>query len=115
MKETEPQSQTANASALSDAERLELENYRREEKIRIINEYQGDLDEAILDSFREKVDSFTKDELIAKLAIEYRTFTINNKEDQYGYTRPIKKFTAIPVKDTYNEYDAGQVIKKYKK
>lgn len=105
----------SDSSALSDSEKLELENYRRQEKINLINSYSGYLDETQIKEFIEKVDSFTKKDLEAELAISFKNAVMDSvdKKDKFK----VMSF-AIYGKNTeadYNECNPADVIRKYKK
>lgn len=67
----EPQAEegAAHAAALAEAEREELNNYRREHKLSIIGEYDEFLSEGQLEDFRTRVDEFTKEDLEKELAV----------------------------------------------
>lgn len=101
------------AAALLDEERAELENYRKAAKIAIIDSYSSELDETILNVYRIDIDKYSKDEIEAKLAIEYRNFIKSKK------ATPVLGVTAFQTittaAESYNEYDPAAVIKKYNK
>lgn len=107
----------ASATTLTDSERAELESYRRQEKISMINEYRGELSDEIVDRFTAECDKFTKEELEAKLAIEYRKYFKNHKNDD-SKNRQIMTFQAITLAGddaSYDMHDSAQVINKYVK
>ena len=104
---------SASATALSDSEKAELENYRREEKQRMINEYKGELSDEVLEDFKNKIDSFTKEELEAKLAIEFRKFkkSVNDETN-----KTITAFSILSSANVnYDENNSADVINRYAK
>ena len=105
---------SASATALSDGEKAELEKYRREEKQRMICEYKGDLAEEVIKSFEESIDSFTKEELEAKLAIEYRKFKKSANDETNKTITAFSILTSAATKD-YDQNSAADVINKYAK
>lgn len=60
----------ADATALSNAEREELENYRRTNKKGLIAEYSEYLPEETLNNFNNSIDSYTVEELEKQLSFE---------------------------------------------
>jgi hypothetical protein len=104
---------SASATALSDSEKAELEHYRREEKQRMISEYKGELSEEILNSFVENIDTFTKEELEAKLAIEYRKFKKSSKNDDTNKTITAFSLLSSANNADYDETNSADVINKY--
>jgi hypothetical protein len=105
---------SASATALSDGEKAELENYRREEKQRMISEYKGDLSDEILENFKNNIDSFTKEELEAKLAIEFRKFK-KSVNDETNKTITAFSILTSANNSSYDETNAADVINKYAK
>jgi hypothetical protein len=105
---------SASATALSDGEKAELENYRREEKQRMISEYKGDLSDEILENFKNNIDSFTKEELEAKLAIEFRKFK-KSVNDETNKTITAFSILTSANNSNYDETNAADVINKYAK
>lgn len=105
---------SASATTLSDSEKAELENYRREEKQRMISEYKGELSDEILDNFKNNIDSFTKEQLEAKLAIEFRKFkkSINDETN-----KTITAFSILTSANNvnYDENNSADVINRYAK
>ena len=77
----------ANSAALSEAEREELENYRRKDKEGMIAEYIEYLPADKIKEFKNSVDNYTIKELEEKLSVEAMKFIIANKEQ--------------PVQDTF--------------
>jgi hypothetical protein len=105
---------SASATTLSDSEKAELENYRREEKQRMISEYKGELSDEILDNFKNNIDSFTKEQLEAKLAIEFRKFK-KSVNDETNKTITAFSILTSANNSTYDETNAADVINKYAK
>lgn len=58
-----------NSSALSDSERIELENYRRKEKIALANSFADLVDSKTINEFIQNIDEYDYAELEAKLSI----------------------------------------------
>lgn len=106
---------SASAAALTDAEREELEQYRKQAKLNSIESYKEDLPQETLDAFAAKVDEYTKDELEIQLAIEYRKFSVLSKNTSAA-PKVINtvQFYATAGETGYDETDPEQVIKKYK-
>lgn len=79
----------ANSAALSEAEREELENYRRKDKEGMIAEYTEYLPADKIKEFKNSVDNYTIKELEEKLSVEAMKFIIANKEQpaQDTFTR----------------------------
>lgn len=105
---------TANncVTTLSDAERTELEQYRRDEKLRMIADYKSDLSKEVIDDFTNNVDSFTKEELESKLAIEFRKIA-KAKQTTSG-SSVVTTFGLLNIAGQYNENDPADVINRYK-
>lgn len=64
-------------TTLSDSERSELENYRRKEKIELINSFADLLDNAAIQDFVSKVDEYDYAKLEAELSIAHSRATRN--------------------------------------
>lgn len=82
--EDEPQEEQINCSlhnstALSDSERIELEGYRRQAKISLVNSFAELLDSKVLNEFLEQVDEYDYDTLETKLSVRYSQITRENK------------------------------------
>ena len=103
---------SASATTLSDSEKAELESYRREEKQRMISEYKGELSDEILDNFKNNIDSFTKEQLEAKLAIEFRKFK-KSVNDETNKTITAFSILASANSNNYDETNSADVINKY--
>ena len=99
-------------ATLSDAERTELEQYRRDEKLRMIADYKSDLSKEVIDDFTNNVDSFTKEELESKLAIEFRKIA-KAKQTTSG-SSVVTTFGLLNIAGQYNENDPADVINRYK-
>lgn len=98
-------------TALTDAERAELEQYRKAAKIAVIDSYKEDLDEAILNKYYAVVDNYSKNELEAALAIEFRNFV----KSKPSSAKIVNAFSTITGAASYDENNAADVIKKYKR
>lgn len=105
---------SASATTLSDSEKAELENYRREEKQRMISEYKGELSDEILESFRSQIDTFSKEQLEAKLAIEFRKFK-KSVNDETNKTITAFSILTSANSGNYDETNSADVINKYAK
>ena len=113
--EKQKQAATASVSSstLSDAEKVELDNYRRNAKIALINTYKNDLSEEILNNYHLSVDNYTKEELEAKLAIEYRNF-VKNTDTNKQTEKTVTIFTKVAMPENYDENNVTAVVNKYK-
>lgn len=100
------------SASLSSEERAELEQYRKAAKIAVIDSYAADLDENILNIYRNKVDEMSKDELEAQLAIEFRK-VIKSKE-KASTIKGATTFSTIMAAEEYHEDNPADVIKKYR-
>lgn len=100
------------SASLSSEERAELEQYRKAAKIAVIDSYAADLDENILNIYRNKVDEMSKDELEAQLAIEFRK-VIKSKENA-STIKGATTFSTIMAAEEYHEDNPADVIKKYR-
>ena len=100
------------SASLSSEERAELEQYRKAAKIAVIDNYAADLDENILNIYRNKVDEMSKDELEAQLAIEFRK-VIKSKENA-SIIKGATTFSTIMAAEEYHEDNPADVIKKYR-
>lgn len=100
------------SASLSGEERAELEQYRKAAKIAVIDSYAADLDENILNIYRNKVDEMSKDELEAQLAIEFRK-VIKSKENAFTI-KGATTFSTIMAAEEYHEDNPADVIKKYR-
>ena len=103
------------STALTDAERAELENFRKQAKLNLIASYKDDLPQDILDEFNANVDELGQDELEAQLAIKYRQHKLANPE-QASAAKPVGVFQIYGTNEpsVYDENDPAQVVKKYK-
>ena len=68
-----------NSTALSDSERIELEGYRRQAKISLVNSFADLLDSKVLNEFLEQVDEYDYDTLETKLSVRYSQITRENR------------------------------------
>ena len=103
------------STTLTDAERAELENFRKHAKLNLIASYKNDLPQDILDEFSSKVDELGQEELEAQLAIKYRQHKLANPE-QTSVAKPVGVFQIYGTNEPsiYDENDPAQVVKKYK-
>lgn len=100
------------SSALSEEERQELEQYRRQEKLSIIDSYDKELSDSTLEQFKSKVDELSKSELEAQLAIEFRK-TVKQQVVNTKFTKSYQPFSVIAPIESYDETDSAAAIKKY--
>ena len=68
-----------NSTALSDSERIELEGYRRQAKISLVNSFAELLDSKVLDEFLEQVDDYDYVTLETKLSVRYSQISRENR------------------------------------
>ena len=101
---------SACAAALTEAERIELEQYRRAEKEALINTYKGDLDDSVINEYLSKVDNYSKNTLEAELAIAFRKTTANQSKVAEN---TVKTFSIIELESNYDPSDSASAIKKY--
>lgn len=87
--ESKAEVNSANETTLNKEEREELENYRREDKKRLISEYEEYLSEDELQSFLERVDTFEIAELEKELAFAsmqaIRKGNKNEKQNTFAF------------------------------
>jgi hypothetical protein len=62
---------TTSEASLSDDERKELDSYRKQDKIELINSFKDSLGEETIKSFIEKVDTYSKTDLTNALNAEF--------------------------------------------
>ena len=109
---------TANISVttLSDSERTELEQYRRTEKLGMIAEYKGDIANELIDEFNANVDKYSKDELAASLALEFRKVAKAAKSVNNDSSVQVRAFGLLNNNSVghYDENNPADVINKYK-
>ena len=99
------------SASLSSEERAELEQYRKAAKIAVIDSYKDDLSAEVLEKYYSKVDNYAKHELEAELAIEFRNFIKTKPSSGKIFTA----FSTITSAASYDENNAADVIKKYKR
>jgi hypothetical protein len=80
----------------------------------MISEYKGELSDEILESFISQIDTFSKEQLEAKLAIEFRKFKKSINDE------PNKTITAFSIltsanNSSYDENNSADVINRYAK
>ena len=105
---------SVSSSALSDSERAELDGFRKAKKVNLINSYKDDLVEEIINSYLDQVDSFSYEELEAKLAIEFRKAAKTVRAEETNSGVAVNTFNIITPAEDYNEHDPAAVVKKYK-
>ena len=64
---------SVSTATLTDSERLELEEFRRQAKINAINEYRGDVDDNTIAKYIADVDNYSIDQLYNELNRIFRT------------------------------------------
>lgn len=103
------------SAALTDAERAELEAFRKQAKIGLIESYKNELPQTLLDEFTSKVDEYSHDELEAALAIKYRQHKLATP-DEIPAAKPVGVFQIYGTNEqsVYDENDPAQVVKKFK-
>ena len=105
---------SVSVATLSSDEKLELEQYRRTEKLSIIAEYKGDLSDELLTTFSNEVDNYAKNDLIAALAVEFRK-AVKANQTSGKVNNNVRIFGLLNTAETYNENDPADVIRKYTK
>lgn len=105
---------SSSSTALSDAEREELEQYRRTAKINLINSYTNDLSQELLNNYIANVDSFDKETLEIKLALEFRKYSLENHKEIDKSYKQVKTFATISQPEVYDPNNIAMVVKKYK-
>ena len=107
---------TTNTSAttLSDSERIELEQYRKAEKLAMIADYKGELQDSLIVEFENRVDEFNKDSLASALAIEFRKAVKNAKTENKTQPAQVMAFGLINNPRDYDENNPADVINRYK-
>lgn len=90
----------------------ELENFKADivlkEKEAVIDHYSSLLDAEVLNSFKEKIEDMTKDELDKELAyslVQSKPTLFSNQEEEQGYT----------PKDGQNQGGIEEILSRYKK
>ena len=108
---------SVSATTLSDSERIELEQYRRTEKLAMIADYQGDISEEILNNFIANVDNYSKNDLASELALEFRKVAKASKTAQNDVSSvQVRAFGLLNnnVAGNYDENNPVHVINRYK-
>lgn len=93
-KDVEKEKEAANLAASIENERRELENYRRQDKISIIESFSDIFDEAELDKYIKNVDNYNRDELKADLAIKALEVARHTQNTGFRAVLPTAKRTA---------------------
>jgi hypothetical protein len=68
---TNVQTNTASETSLSDSQLKELENYRKQDKLSLIDSYSESLGSEVIKTFKEKVDTYSKEDLTNALNAEF--------------------------------------------
>lgn len=88
-KEGEEDKYSSNTSALSDSERNELENYRKQARIDMVNSYNEMLPQDILDSFMNKIEEYDNAKLEVELALEFSKYSKTHKGQNSNENVPL--------------------------
>lgn len=101
-------------AALTRSEREELEGYRREKKIGLINSYSEELSSNILEGFKKKVDELTFTDLEVALALEFRKVIMQNKATSRTNTNVPFSFSNVvaPTTRSSREPSYEEIIKR---
>ena len=107
-------------SALSEAERAELNGYRREKKIQLIESYEGMISSKKLEEFAAKVDDFVIADLEKELALVFSTEYKTKAKTNYvsGNSSPVIMGRIAVKEKSYEEQnitDYERAVKKYLK
>lgn len=102
-----------NPAALSDSERIELENYRRKEKVELINSFAEMIDASVLNEFVSKVDEYDYAKLEAELSIIHSKASRTNRAATTPSVRPMSfgSFNRKNGEMSYKELVAKQLKK----
>ena len=102
-----------NSTALSDCERIELEGYRRQAKISLVNSFADLLDSKVLNEFLEQVDDYDYDTLEAKLSVCYSKQSRTTKVQAASTSVPLSFKVEQPKSEseTYKELVARRLKK----
>lgn len=107
-------------SALSEAERAELNGYRREKKIQLIESYEGMISSKKLEDFAARVDDFVIADLEKELALVFSTEYKTKAKTNYvsGNSSPMIMGRVAVKEKSYDEQnitDYERAVKKYLK
>lgn len=107
---------SASATTLSDSERLELEGFRKQAKVNVVNEYRGDIKDEDLDGFIANIDNYSIDTLRNELNAMFRAQS-KQKVMHADNSVQVNAFQIMPqgMDKTYNEHNPADVINRYKK
>lgn len=100
-------------STLSDAEKTELEGFRRQAKLSLIDSYTEDLSNDVLDKYRTTVDEYSHAELSAALALEFRATIVSTKSSSVP-TQSTVFLATVATPAEYNQNNPADVVNKYK-
>ena len=106
--EQHEESKEFNSTSLTNSEREELEAFRRERKIGLIDSFEGDLEEDYLEEMRNRVDEFTHDDLETELSKKFTAVKKAEKQKDRKLINPVmyqkNKSINSSVKDLINRY-----------
>lgn len=105
------------ATTLTDSERLELEEFRKQAKINAVNEYKGDVDDETIAQYIANIDNYSIDELHNELNRVFREqVKVKLAQAPADNSMTVTAFQIISKgSEAYNENDPADVIKKYSK
>ena len=79
------QTDTTSKASLSDSEHEELKAYRKQDKLSLIDTYSESLDSKVIEAFKEKVDTYSKEDLTNALNAEFvKTARSHSKDFSAG-------------------------------
>lgn len=107
---------SVSTATLTDSERLELEEFRRQAKINAINEYRGDVDDNTIAKYIADVDNYSIDQLYNELNRIFRTQAKTKlAEVSNDNSVAVTAFQIISKGGSmYDENNPADVIQKYK-
>ena len=105
------QETNSSSTSLTESERQEFETLKREKKINLINSYKESLTEDELNSFIERVDSFTDETLELELLKTYK----RKQQEDSNNTKPIRAFAFAPINNATNDSALDAFVRKNKR
>lgn len=87
---------TSSSTSFTESERAEFEALKREEKIRLVDSYKGDLSEESIDHFMANIDAFDKKDLEVELLKAYKDRPIQ---------KPIRAFSLADISNNVKNED----------
>lgn len=102
---------SVSSNSLSDGERQELENLRKQAKITMINSYSATLAEDVLNNFINNVDNYTAETLEIELLRAFKVCVENKVAEEAAKVPATFSIPEQPVH--YDERKGSDVIKKY--